>query len=85
MWCAIYKTPKKAETYLYIEHKDKFDRVPKALIDTFAPLQFVMVVELRDGRTLAREDVNKVKHNLREQGFHVQLPPPPEASEQAET
>jgi uncharacterized protein YcgL (UPF0745 family) len=36
---------------------------------------FVMELELSPDRKLAREDVNKVIHNLETQGFHVQMPP----------
>ena len=35
----------------------------------------VIELELSPQRALAREDVTQVMHNLREQGFHLQMPP----------
>lgn len=61
--------------YLYLAAEDDFDRVPSALLERFGRPEFVMQLELHAGRALAREDVHSVMHNLREQGFHLQLPP----------
>lgn len=77
MWCAIYKSAKKAETYLYIEERGDFSRVPEALLSAFGEPQFVMLLQLHDDRTLAREPIEQVRVNLREQGFHLQMPPRP--------
>jgi len=74
--CFIYRSLSKAETYLYTREQDDFSHVPEALIDTLGRMAFVMELELTPERTLAREDVNKVIHNLEIQGFHLQLPPP---------
>ena len=77
MWCAVYKSEKKAETYLYIERRDDFSRVPDALLSVFGEPKFVMLVELHEGRQLAREPIDQVRVNLTTQGFHLQMPPTP--------
>ncbi|MCG3885927.1 YcgL domain-containing protein [Photobacterium leiognathi] len=75
MLCAIYKSLKKDNTYLYINKKDDFSDVPEALMTTFGKPQFVMVLKL-DGRKLALADVEKVKEALSTVGFYLQVPPP---------
>ncbi|ELR67367.1 Protein YcgL [Photobacterium marinum] len=76
MFCAIYKSPKKENTYLYINNKDDFSQVPKSLMATFGTPQFVMVLNLDNGRKLALADVDKVKDALATAGFYLQVPPP---------
>jgi uncharacterized protein YcgL (UPF0745 family) len=72
----IYKSSRKDELYLYIAKKDDFSAVPQDLYDTMGkePI-FVMEVELTAERALAREDVETVKKNLENLGYHVQMPP----------
>ncbi|PHS27474.1 MAG: hypothetical protein COA83_00210 [Methylophaga sp.] len=72
----IYKSRKKAELYLYVANKDDFSNVPQALYDSMGkePV-FVMEIELILARKLARENIETVIKNLKEQGFHVQMPP----------
>ncbi|MEI8608542.1 YcgL domain-containing protein [Enterovibrio sp. Hal110] len=51
MHCAIYKSSKKASTYLYINRKDDFSGVPEQLLSTFGNPQFVMMVNLEKRET----------------------------------
>ncbi|MCM0147359.1 YcgL domain-containing protein [Photobacterium galatheae] len=76
MFCAIYKSPKKDNTYLYINKKDDFSEVPEALLSTFGTPQFVMVLKLSEERKLALADINKVREQLTTQGYYLQIPPP---------
>ncbi|EAR54053.1 hypothetical protein SKA34_02864 [Photobacterium sp. SKA34] len=75
MLCAIYKSLKKDNTYLYVNKKDDFSDVPEVLMNTFGKPQFVMVIKLED-RKLALADVEKVKEALNTVGFYLQVPPP---------
>ncbi|MBY6197627.1 YcgL domain-containing protein [Vibrio hangzhouensis] len=77
MLCSIYKSTKKEGAYLYIAKKDDFSEVPDALMEMFGKPTLVMVVNLT-GRTLAQVDVDKVKTSIQNEGFFLQLPPPPE-------
>jgi uncharacterized protein YcgL (UPF0745 family) len=76
MLCAIYKSSKKEGAYLYVPKKDDFSQVPDALMQMFGKPTMVMVIKL-DGRELAQVDVEKVKESMSNEGFFLQLPPPP--------
>ncbi|OLQ90606.1 hypothetical protein BIY22_06335 [Vibrio panuliri] len=76
MLCAIYKSAKKEGAYLYVPKKDDFSQVPDQLMQMFGKPTMVMVVNL-SGRSLAQVDIEKVKKSMNEQGYFLQLPPPP--------
>lgn len=76
MLCSIYKSAKKEGMYLYIPKKDDFSEVPAALIQMFGKPTFVMVMKM-EGRKLALVDIEKVKQSLKDDGYFLQLPPPP--------
>ena len=78
MLCAVYKSPKKEQTYLFIKQRDDFSLVPEALMATFGTPALVTMVNLATKEKLALADIAKVKQNLDEQGFYLQLPPPQE-------
>ena len=75
MLCAIYKSPKKAGTYLFIKKRDAFSDVPKALLAMFGTPTLFTVLNLANKKKLALADINKVKENLLGQGYYLQLPP----------
>ncbi len=78
MLCTIYKSARKAQTYLFINKRDDFSEVPEALMKTFGTPQLVTIINLATKEKLAMADIDKVKANLKEQGFYLQLPPPQE-------
>ncbi|MFT4928554.1 MAG: hypothetical protein ACI8WB_004673 [Phenylobacterium sp.] len=78
MLCTIYRSSNKADTYLYIEKRDDFSSVPKALLETFGRPELVMTINLGGKQKLALADIDKVKTQLQSNGFYLQLPPPPE-------
>ena len=78
MLCTIYKSARKAQTYLFINKLDDFSEVPEALMKTFGTPQLVTILNLAAKDKLAMADINKVRTNLKEQGFYLQLPPPQE-------
>ncbi|MFN3709132.1 MAG: YcgL domain-containing protein [Alishewanella aestuarii] len=78
MLCAVYRSPRKEGTYLYIEKRDDFGKVPAPLLDTFGQPQLVTVLNLAKREHLALADIQKVKASLKTQGFYLQLPPPVE-------
>lgn len=73
--CWIYKSPRKDEMYLYLAAEENFDIIPPELLAHFGTPQLVMALTLDAARPLAREDVTLVMANLRDQGFHLQMPP----------
>ena len=78
MLCAIYKSPKKAQTYLFVKTRDDFSTVPSALMATFGTPILVTLINLATKTKLGMADLEKVKTNLTEDGFYLQLPPPEE-------
>ena len=77
MICAIYRSPKKLSTYLYVKRRDDFSDVPAELMKTFGRPEFSMLIKLTGERKLAQADIDVVKKALDEKGYYLQLPPPP--------
>ncbi|MCC5827114.1 MULTISPECIES: YcgL domain-containing protein [Alkalimonas] len=78
MLCVVYKSLKKDQTYLYIERRDDFSKVPDALLVSFGKPQLVTLINLEKRTSLALADLSKVKAELSDKGYYLQLPPPPE-------
>jgi hypothetical protein len=78
MLCVIYKSLKKEQTYLFVKSRDDFSTVPDALMAMFGTPNLVTIINLATKEKLAMADLAKVKANLVEQGFYLQLPPPKE-------
>lgn len=76
MICAVYRSSKKADTYLYVPGRDDFSRVPETLMTLLGKPQFVMLLPLDRYPQLARVDREKLLAGLRNEGFFLQLPPP---------
>lgn len=75
MQAYVYKSQRKADTYLYLAARDDFARLPEAVRVQLGPLTFVLEVALTPERRLAQADPAVVRANLAAQGFHLQFPP----------
>ena len=75
MLAYVYKSLKKADTYLYLAKRDDFTGLPEPLRTQLGRLQFVLEVQLTAERKLARENPEVVRANLASRGFHLQFPP----------
>ncbi|MBT2747745.1 MULTISPECIES: YcgL domain-containing protein [unclassified Lysobacter] len=75
MQAYVYKSLRKADTYVYLSARDDFERLPEPVRAQLGSLQFVLEVELSAQRKLARADAAAVRENLRTRGFHLQFPP----------
>ncbi len=78
MLCAIYKSSKKEQTYLFVKTRDDFSAVPETLMATFGTPTLVTLVNLATKDKLGFADLAKVSASLTEQGYYLQLPPPKE-------
>ncbi len=76
MICAVYKSRRKADSYLFIEKRNEFERVPEPLLEMFGEAQLVMMLPLSKRDHLGFADIDKVKSELIEKGYYLQLPPP---------
>jgi len=75
MHCAVYKSRRKVDTYLFVEREDEFGRVPEQLLTLLGELELVMSLELTPGRRLAQSDPELVRRHLADEGFYLQMPP----------
>ncbi len=77
MQCFVYKSLRKAETYVFLKSAETFDVLPGPIAEQLGTLAFVIEIQLSSQRKLARENVDEVMVNLGVQGYHLQFPPPP--------
>ena len=70
----IYKSPRFEDMYIYLSKEDDFERIPEVLTPKLGKLEFVLSFDLETKKQLAREDIEQVKTNLLNEGFHLQLP-----------
>lgn len=75
MQCFVYASVRKADSYLWLAKRDAFDVLPESLVLMLGELRFVMEVQLNSERRLPVEDTEQVLEHLRDQGWHLQLPP----------
>lgn len=75
MQCFVYKSLRKADTYVYLREAEGFDVLPAAIAESLGNLGFVIEIDLSPQRKLARENVEMVIANLDRQGYHLQWPP----------
>lgn len=77
MHAFVYKSRRKQDTYVYLLVKDDFSSLPDGVRIPLEPFDFVLDVALTPDRQLARGDMDMVRKNLSERGFHLQFPPTP--------
>ena len=73
--CYIYKSPRQPETYLFVLQENDFSAVPAPLLEALGELQKVIDIELTPERKLARGNARQIMTELKQTGFHLQLPP----------
>ena len=78
MQAYVYKSLRKADTYVFLAARDGFDRLPPAVLESLGRLEPVLEVDLHPGRRLARADASQVMDALARKGFYLQVPPRPE-------
>jgi len=80
----IFKGHKKEEMYLYVEQKKGLKSVPEDLLATFGQTESVMVLLLTKDKKLARVTASDVLAAIEDQGYFLQMPPPPAALAEAQ-
>ena len=70
----VYKGSRRDATYLFVAACERLERVPPALLEALGCLDLVIEIELHHGRRLAREDIRAVMRNLKDKGYHLQMP-----------
>ena len=77
--CAVYRSRRNPDTYVYVSHAEGLSRVPEALQRELGGTERAMTLVLTPERRLARTDGAEVMRAIREQGYYLQLPPLPES------
>ncbi len=75
MHAYVYKSQLKPDTYVYLARRDDFSALPAPLVTSLGALSFVLEVTLDAQRRLAQADPDKVRSELTERGFYLQVPP----------
>jgi len=73
--CDVYKSVDKENYYLYVLADQGVEQVPEALRQQLGKVEIALSLELTEERSLAKEDPVIVMANLKEKGYHLQLPP----------
>jgi len=80
----VFKSTKKAETYLYVERGAALADLPDGLKMVFGEPQQVLSLKLTPERQLARYTGAEVLEAIEKQGFFLQLPPENRSSDERE-
>lgn len=71
----VYRSARRAETYLYLPAAADFEALPEALLGHFGEGTAFLEFTLHADKVLALADAGVVLTALSEQGFYLQLPP----------
>lgn len=74
MICKIYRSDTKSGLYIYLAKGKAIADLPEELVKKIGKHTEVMELDLNTKNKLANEDINIVKGNLTELGFHLQIP-----------
>ena len=75
----VYRSARRAETYIYLPKDDDFEDLPENLREHFGEGTGFLEFWLHEEKYLAQADPQQVLNALREQGFYLQLPPSKDA------
>ena len=73
--CRIYRSERKAETYIYVLDTLDLDELPAELRSQFGQATLVMRLDIGPETKLSRVDSVDVIRGLEREGYFLQLPP----------
>lgn len=76
---AVYRSAKKADTYLYLPVEDDLTSLPDELSALFGRAIFAMELTITPDLKMSRLNAKEVLAGLYEKGYVLQLPPPSNA------
>jgi uncharacterized protein YcgL (UPF0745 family) len=71
----VYKSPRHAEMYLFLDKGSDVGELPEPLLARFGEPQPLMLLRLSAELKLARATAAQVLAAIDEQGFYLQMPP----------
>ena len=72
--CAVYKSNKKDETYVFISTSTPLSDLPDELLKVLGQAEMVMTLMLTPEKKMARGTAAEVMKSIEEQGFYLQMP-----------
>ncbi|OCG69597.1 hypothetical protein A9G43_00690 [Gilliamella sp. Occ3-1] len=73
MWCYIYRSTKKENCYLYMEHENDFSTIPEKGMSIFGSPVFVMKVLLDGKRKFVVGTATEIEEKIKTDGFFLQM------------
>lgn len=80
MECAVYKSLKKDETYVFIPTSTPLSDLPDELMKILGQAEMVMTLKLTPEKKMAIGTAATVMKSIDQQGFHLQMPKHPHLS-----
>lgn len=71
---SVFKSRKKADTYVFVRRGQNWENLPEALRAIFGSPEHAMDLVLTPERQLARTTAKEVLASIDEKGFYLQLP-----------
>ncbi len=75
MKCEVYRSNRKAGTYLFVADAEDLGNLPDDLKARLEPLEWAMAIDLAERETLAATRPATVIDSIESRGFFLQLPP----------
>jgi uncharacterized protein YcgL (UPF0745 family) len=75
MKCYVYKSSRRADTYVFISAREDFSPLPEMLREQLGSLNLVLELDLSPERRLAMTDAGTVMASITGKGYYLQLPP----------
>ena len=75
MKCEVYRSNRKAGTYLFVADAEDLGNLPDDLKARLEPLEWVLAIDLAERETLATTRPATVIDSIESRGFFLQLPP----------
>ncbi|MBO8416689.1 MAG: YcgL domain-containing protein [Proteobacteria bacterium] len=69
----VYKSPRKARTYLYTREKDVFTCVPDGLLTAFGEPKFLMMFALHKHPNLPKVTPEELEAALSDKGYYLRI------------
>ncbi len=73
--CVVLRSPKKADTYLYLPKDADFEALPDVLQALFTPQQVAMNLLVKPEKKYARLTGAELLEHFNDPGYFMQLPP----------
>jgi uncharacterized protein YcgL (UPF0745 family) len=82
--CTIFRASRKQYHYLYVADGTEVDDLPAGLLGLLGDLHKVMDLDLASREELSNADITRVREQLADCGYYLQMPPGLELNGQGE-